>query len=80
METNNQYVFSHNDINESAQDYKERTQESSPISNEEFIRLIGNTEYEELISSFGCFGDTFRSDDCIYVNIQNIDYIFTEKQ
>lgn len=80
METNNQYVFSHNDINESAHDFKERTQESTPISNEEFIRLIGNTEHEELASSFGAFGDTFQSEDCIYVSIQNIDYIFTEKK
>lgn len=73
------YVFSHNDIQESAQDYKDRTEESTPIDEDKFISLIGNSEYEELVSSFGCFGDTFKSEDCIYVSIQNIDYIFTEK-
>ena len=78
MTGNERYLFSHNDSQESANEVKARTKSGSSIDKKEFIKLIGEFAYREFIKAFGCFGETFKSGDVIYVRIKNIDYIFTK--
>ena len=70
------YTFSHNDIQENAQQTKDRTANANPINKVCFIALLGQAEVSELIETMGTPEGYYQKDDITWASIGNIDYVF----
>jgi|TARA_B110000211_G_C14093343_1_gene560886 hypothetical protein len=72
------YVYSHNEVTETAQHYIKRIKVAHEITQQAFIKSVGKGAYNELVNSVGRKAIAFyKGVDCVFIDIQNIHFIFT---
>lgn len=80
------FQYSHNDIQESAQECYDRRKQGKEISKDEFTSLVGESVWQrfskECIGSTSSVAGFYASEQqgksCVYVEAGNIDRVFAE--
>lgn len=71
------YVYSHNEVSANTMRYMQRAKTAKEITQKEFTQSVGKAVFNQLITPIGNCAITFyQSVGCVFVEIQNIHFIF----